>query len=501
MESKLRGFNALASSQTALSSTGRKVSDDARLTQGPAFGKRAGNPPASVGSWPTYRHNARRQGIASTEVDAALKQTWSTDIGGRLTQPVIAGGKIVVASIDRHTVVALHERNGAVAWTFTCGGRVDSPPTLHKGRVLFGSADGCVYCLGLVTGELAWRFACAPMDLRTVSYDQLESLWPVHGSLIVLDDVAYCSAGRSTWLDGGLYLYALDPITGKLLHSRRFESHHPEYGENKDQAEAGHEKRVDQNVTDYKTFLQPDRSDAFSMAGGAISDVLVSDGADVFLHHARFNTRLEPQEAMSRHLFSTSSLLDDNENHRSHWVLGTGDFSLVPVAYSWIANANGAQRKGTSLVPPGGLMLVYDDDAVWGLHRNGKSDGNYTVFQRANKPLREDRRGQPDFAKLPEGEDPYPYVWKTVLPARPRALVKAGDLLFVAGATMDAPEGDPHAPYEGRTGGVIRVLDAQSGQAMGTFELESPVVWDGMAAAAGHLYAATCNGHIVCLGD
>ena len=34
------------------------------------------------------------------------------------------------------------------------------------------------------------------------------------------------------------------------------------------------------------------------------------------------------QEHAGRHLLSTSSLLDDAEVHRSHWVLGTGDFTL-----------------------------------------------------------------------------------------------------------------------------------------------------------------------------
>ena len=84
--------------------------------------------------------------------------------------------------------------------------------------------------------------------------------------------------------------------------------------------------------------LAPDRSDSFSMAGGTLSDVLVSDGTNVYLHQVKFNAKLERQGYMSRHLFSTSSLLDDAENHRSHWVLGTGDFSRVPVAYSWIVD-------------------------------------------------------------------------------------------------------------------------------------------------------------------
>jgi outer membrane protein assembly factor BamB len=169
------------------------------------------------------------------------------------------------------------------------GGRVDSPPTIHRGTVLFGSADGWVYCLRLSDGDLIWRFLAAPADVRTVANDRLESVWPVHGSVLVLGDVAYCSAGRSTWLDGGIRLYGLDPATGKILHRHHFVSRHPEIGAGKTQAEEGHQVRIDQNLTDYKTFLQADRSDAFSMAEGAVSDVLVSDGTNVFLHHVAFS--------------------------------------------------------------------------------------------------------------------------------------------------------------------------------------------------------------------
>ena len=69
-------------------------------------------------------------------------------------------------------------------WNFTTGGRVDSPPTVDKGRVVFGSADGCVYCLRATDGALAWRFRAAPHDLRLAAFEQIESVWPVHGSVL-----------------------------------------------------------------------------------------------------------------------------------------------------------------------------------------------------------------------------------------------------------------------------------------------------------------------------
>ena len=53
---------------------------------------------------------------------------------------------------------ALDATDGHSLWAFTAGGRVDSPPTMVRGLVLFGSADGWVYALREADGVLAWRF-------------------------------------------------------------------------------------------------------------------------------------------------------------------------------------------------------------------------------------------------------------------------------------------------------------------------------------------------------
>jgi hypothetical protein len=443
-----------------------------------------------------YRHDPLRSGVAGTVLPVKLQRAWQANIGGRLTQPVVAGGKVVLAGVDENIVCALDEHDGTVVWNHVAGGRVDSPPTIYRGMVLFGSADGRVTCLRLSDGELAWRFLAAPADVRAVAFDRVESVWPVHGSVLVLDGVAYGSAGRSTWLDGGIDLYGLDPATGKVLYQTHFESRHPEFLEGKDNAEEEHETRVDQNLTDYKTFLAPDRSDAFSMAGGSVSDVLTSDGKNVFLHHVKFNAKLEQQAGMSRHLFSTSSLLDDSESHRSHWVLGTGDFSRIPVSYSWIANRPG--RRMPTIAVPTGVMMVFDDHAVWGVRRQGDSNGKYSLFKKANRPFSQDEGPLPDFRKIAP-EEVNRYVWKLDLPVRTTAMLKSGDHLYLGVMPIDIPLDDPHAAYEGRKGGMIRVCSEKDGSQVSECPLNSPVTWDGMAAAAGKLFVSTCDGSVLCL--
>ena len=44
------------------------------------------------------------------------------------------------------------------------------PPTIWKGRALFGSGDGYVYALEAATGRLLWRFRAAPVERHLYAY-------------------------------------------------------------------------------------------------------------------------------------------------------------------------------------------------------------------------------------------------------------------------------------------------------------------------------------------
>ena len=501
MEVLLHGFWALAPKRQAGLKTDRADGD--RLERGPAYGRLPDAKGRGSADWPTLRGDPTRSGVAPSPVPAKLKAAWTADVGGAITQPVIADGRLLVAAVDTHTVHALDAGSGKRLWQYTAGGRVDSPPTVHKGLVLFGCADGWVYCVRLSDGELAWRFRAAPEDLKTVAMDQVESLWPVHGNVLVHAGVAYFAAGRSSWLDGGIILYGVDPATGKVVHRSTVRSAHPKYEEGKDETAAQFASKFVQNATDYKTFKASDRSDAFSMAEGATTDVMVTDGASVFMRHMRFDPALAKQDRMMPHLFSTSGLLDGAENHRSHWVFGTGDFSRVGVAYSWIAFRPG--NFGSQLSVPYGLMLAFDDETVWGVRRGHlmrwplKEGGRYTLFaEKRPKPSTGDAH-LPDFRK-PAQKGAMPFQWTAALAMRPRAMLKAGDMLLLGGMPGRSIEpGASAAPRENEVG-VLRLVSAADGKGVSEHRLASPPVWDGMAAANGRLYLSTQDGKVVCLG-
>jgi hypothetical protein len=93
-----------------------------------------------------------------------------------------------------------------------------------------------------------------------------------------------------------------------------------------------------------------------------------------------------------------------------------------------------------------------------------------------------------------------PPLWKQWLPVRVRAMVKAGDMLFVAGPPDEFDSKDPFAAFEGRRGGLLVALSAKDGTKLSEVKLLHPPVFDGMIATRGRLFVAQQSGSVLCLG-
>jgi outer membrane protein assembly factor BamB len=474
IESKLNGFNALSPAAEADASARPGLGDDAPRTEhGPAFGTvPTADAAVAPGDWPTHRHDGLRSGRASSVVPPALVPAWEARVGeGRISAPVVAAGVVLVSCVDAHEVCALDADGGKERWRFTAGGRVDSPPTYVGGAAIFGSADGWVYCLRASDGALAWRFRAAPEERRIVSYDRLESAWPVHGSVLVRDGVVYAVAGRSGHLDGGMRLCRIEAATGRLLSETRVE-------------------------------------------GGALPDVLSCDGESVFMQHLRFDLEGARADGPVPHLYSSAGLLDGDWWHRTYWFVGTR------MGSGWGAWPNSGRGAAA------GRLLILDDDTVYGFgrlnqyHRNGTHVGLGRVrcaLYSCRLPSRsEDGRRGTGRAKgrVPPAEKAV-YGWKKALPFFARAMVLSGGTLFAAGppdVLTASPEGASHAyhrastagqleeqaeAFAGRSGGILRAVAARDGATLAELRLESPPAFDGMAVARGRLYVSTVGGRII----
>ncbi len=458
-QAKLNGFNALAAKradQPALPKLG-----DARLTKGAAYGEAPGD--ADADAWPTYRGNAARSAAASTAVGSKLAVAWERKLGGRLSSVTVGGGRLYVAAVDAHAVYALDAGSGSELWSFVAGGRVDSPPTLHGGKVVFGCADGRVYCLRATDGEPVWTFLAAPRDTRVCSYGQLESAWPVHGSVLVDDGVACFAAGRSSFLDGGIFVYRINADTGEMLSVTRVDDRDPATG------------------------LEPQETvgtgypGGFNMQIGALSDIIAADGDSLYMRHRRFDKEGKPASRGPAHLFSPAGYLDGSWWHRTYWIYGD------KLEDGWGGWPNVSKRM------PFGRLMAMNGETIYGYGR-GKlyhGGGHLRMGGTTYRLYACKRKGQ---------QKKIDYLWQSSVGVVARGLVLAGDTLFLAGAP-DAEGGEKFTleSIEGIASGLLLAVSAGDGKELSRLQLDAAPVFDGLAAADKHLYLADRKGSVLCV--
>ncbi len=483
-QGKLTGFLAVAGARKRPEVKGQ---ESERLQKGPAFasllrrssagceGRKAAADKPSGGAWATYRGDAVRSGTTTSAVPAAVTRLWRADIGGDLSQCVIADGRLFVASIEDHTVHALDAMNGKKLWNYTAAGRVDSAPTFYRGTIIFGSRDGYVYCLTAKKGDLVWRFRAAATDSRCVVYDQMESVWPVHGSVLIQDDVLWFCAGRSSYLDGGLLVYRLNPRTGEVLSVTPVDSLGPD---------------------DEQPPITPTIYARLDMEG-AKPDVLSCDGKHVFMRHWAFDLSGKSIERNIDHLFSPTGFLDASWFRRTYWIYGR----------IYVSGAQGWARTGNAR--PSGRILSIGEDRVYGFGRNyyPPSPGNPDqMYARGEQEILFASKVDTPFAvktKRPRNVPAFrkPHVqWSTPLKLQVRAMVlaEADGRLFVAGAkgdwitSLDA--------YEGRLGSALMAVSTADGKTLAAYDLPAPPVFDGLSAAGGRLYLTLKDGTVLCMG-
>jgi outer membrane protein assembly factor BamB len=474
----LKGFNALTA---AAPPTAAKTANP--LVRGLAYEKIAKSKPVPTvpGDWPAYRHDSLRSGSSDAKVPSGVKQLWKVAVGAKLSQAIVSGGRLFVADKNAHAIRCLDATTGKALWSFVADGRIDSAPTAYRDSLLFGCRDGWVYCLSAVDGKLAWKFRAAPVERQIVGFEQLESSWPVNGSVLVQNDIVYFAAGRSSFLDGGIRVYGLNASTGKLLH-----------------------KNV---VSDKRPDVTKDPGRPFDM-DGALSDILVSDGEDLYMYQVRLNPDLtrhaSPRSTslgarpMGLHLMSTKGFVDDTWYDRTYW-----SYSRTWPGFYF-----------SNLGPKSGQILSFGKDTTYGVKVFTKHGGRwyagghspYFIPEQMSYELFADANSNEPILKAPNREKgsgysrKNPAKWKENIQVRVMSMVLAGGKLFVVGPPNAVPAKDPFAAFEGRLGSNFCEFSTADGKKLSEIKLKSTPIFDGLIAAGGRLYLATTDGSIICFG-
>ncbi len=487
---QLNAFNALAP-DPSLETSGKPVPVNVQpdLEKGPAYAAREDLEfELSNTDWPAYRHDAGRSGCTTAVVSARLKPVWSTRLSTSPSAPVIAGGMVFVADVDAHAVCALDAADGRERWRFVTEARVDSPPTLHRGIVLFGSRDGRVYAVRATDGALVWRFKALP-DRLICAYEQMESVWPVSGSILIQNNIAYFAAGRNSFLDGGVFLFGLDPLTGRLLHRRRLAGPYDETGFPK----------------------IPGRAITGGMGlEGHKGDILLADEHLIYLRHQAFEKDLTPVDAdrlTSPHLITSHGFTQAVPHHRSFWTLDTTLRYDIPTGSgpvhgdilvrdgSRFYEVRGYKPGRTGPFDPrieGYRLFAGEISPIKGQTRDSRNTVENGKRKRAGQTAQKKRKGS--MRRVFTSRE----RWTVPIPLTGKALAKAGNVIFVAGTPVEFPAGDLAKAYEGRMGGLLWAISAVDGRKLSALHLDAPPVWDSLATANGHVFLCTTDGRVHC---
>ena len=459
---RLDGFAALAPT-----TSGRADRANNPLIKGPAYG--SVGKALSVSAWPQYRRDAMRSG--HVDFSPATGDRWKVQLPGKLTAPVSDGTALYLGCDDQ--VVALSCADGHTLWR--APGRIDSPPTLYKGLLLFGTRDGWVHCLRAGDGRLAWQFRAAPAERFILDDNRLESVWPLHGSLMLFKGRIYATAGRSSFLDGGLRIYALKPETGAVLVASTFFTE------------------------------QTKQSDYYE---GVTNDLLVSDGESLFLKHMKIDpetlaiSRLQwwefsgPDGKLKAYdksmvkipietertpvLSSASGFLDDELFGRAHVQLDGAEFCNrlsfnAEYAYG-IRHSQG----------PGHFQF----------HMAGKDGFPVLCFDRHSKKAPQKMKGR-NYKGNGSAPADHRVIWKHNLSVRPSAILAVGDKVLVGGGPDYIDTTDPLRCFEWRAGGLLHTLNCADGKTLSERKLSAPPVHEGLIAVKAGIFVGLKDGTVM----
>ncbi len=484
-----------------------KVDDADRLEKGPAYGEpeQSISPPVNTrgapprvstrggmnnDEWPMYRHDTLRTSCTPAALEAkGLAPKWETPVGGRLTQPVVAGGRVFAAAVGEGRVVSLDAAGGKVLWQFPAGARIDTAPTIDGDVCIFGCHDGYVYCLRAADGALVWRFNAAPEHRRIISGEQVESPWPVFGAVLVSEGVAYATAGHYSAIEGGLHFWGLEARTGKVRFHQVFTG-----------------------IKGDKAVILP--THWYKHEDHALNNVLLADKGRIRLYDEWGGWEFSPADgymlaqigAVPQPGWPQGRISAGEMKVEDRWVWAGWDrvtvtyllrgepitfeqtlemdprtrFSGLRTQYMFFPEAGATgifmkTRGHTTRVDPE-PWLVPTDPKIYGWPNGIFKDPNRNALR----------------AKLWAGRE---------LPIKASAVTITGkETLWVAGATAP-PTTTPSQPVA-QAGPPARLfaVSMKTGDELASWPLPAAPSFEGIAAARGCIYVATADGRVICMG-
>jgi hypothetical protein len=202
---------------------------------------------------------------------------------------------------------------------------------------------------------------------------------------------------------------------------------------------------------------------------------MTSEGDTLHIRQQAFNLDLT-DTVPGKHLLASAGMLESKRHHR--------EYKLVQEDFN--------HRKMWTTIKtecPTGDIIVSDGTDYYCVFGHPVNRGD------SFNP----RNGYALMAKTRSGEN-WSGKWQVQIPMTGKAMVVAGDTVFVAGAPLVFDPVDLGATYAGRRGGILRAASAVDGSKLAEYKLEVLPAWDAMAVAYGSLFIVNQDGGIECWG-
>ena len=314
---------------------------------------------------------------------------------------------------------------------------------------------------------MVWKFLAAANEKFIPVQSQLESAWPVIGSVMVDGDGIVVTAGRQSATDGGIRIYKLRPRDGHILWQTKL-WHDPD-------------RKIDPEV---------DRAQWAATRNRRVNELLVHNGKQVCLWITPLKESYETGELVDTEKsvfaaramrFSVQSKEELRELTGATWIRSGSSNGLLSRRVEGVgrhdedgvryAQLNGkkiclAGHEGDSM-----SRFIYALQANAGRNKN-LSGGLLRAALNADGTL-------PDTAEM-TNRSPKDGIYN--------AMIVAGSRIYITYAH----------PHSGEA--MLLVYSAESGEPVAEHSLPAPVVRDGLAAAYGRLYLSCEDGSLLCLG-
>lgn len=178
--------------------------------------------------WPMWRNDTGRTAQSAEVLSENLSLQWSRRLpplkpayrDNRLQfdagyEPIVLGKRFVVGSSRDDSVTAFDTETGDEVWKFFTDGPVRFAPVGGDGRIIFGSDDGCLYCVSASDGSLVWKKRAVPSKRKVIGNERMISVWPIRGGPVLHEGRVYFAAG--VWPLEGTFVFCVDALTGETI--------------------------------------------------------------------------------------------------------------------------------------------------------------------------------------------------------------------------------------------------------------------------------------------